>query len=151
MFKSSLFRSFFVGFFLITLVGCNDGSVPAGGMISVDGEPINNGRIMLNPVDGNGKKAFGIVMEDSTFQLRSVDSKRGVFPGSFRVTVTLKPEISESQRKKLQRQAAGLAIEELTASYTSPEDYALEIGEGGNSDLQIEILTKEGWSKRISD
>ena len=133
------------------LVGCDDGSVVVQGTVTVDGEPLTNGRLMFRPIDGNGQNAYGLVSSSGKFQLRSAESKNGAFPGTYRVMVIHKPEITKKQQQSLKRQAAGLALEELTVNYASPKDLELVIPAEGTESLDLTISRKKGWEKTIGD
>lgn len=138
---------------LLLCLGCNDGSVLVKGSVSVDGEALESGRMIFSPVKGDGKQGLAAIQPDGTFQLRGGDSKTGAFPGTYRVTITQKPTLSDEQRKKISKQAAGLTVDELTVSYISPKDTPIVIPESGSDDLSIEITTKgrTAWDKIVSD
>lgn len=131
-------------------VGCDDGTVVVKGRVSVDGQPVNNGQLVLSPV-GAGPRAFGRVAEDGSFRLVSAESKNGAFPGSYRVLFKYQLQLTDNQLAKLKRSAPGLSTEELTVSHKSPKDETIVVPESGVEDLEIEISESSGWKKLVSD
>lgn len=134
---------------VVFLAGCDSGAVPVSGTISLEGEPLVNGRIILSPLE-KGPKAYG-VLADGKFQLRCDESKEGAMPGSYRALVTYQPELSDLQKSKLGRMASGLDAAELTISHSSPKKVPIVIPEEGTDSLAIDIRDKDGWRKIISD
>ncbi len=46
---------------ILLLSGCNDGKVVVLGMVTVDGQPIDEGSISLEPADGQGPTTGGLI------------------------------------------------------------------------------------------
>ena len=135
---------------LLPCAGCDDGTVPARGKLLIDGEPADNGRLVLNP-DGDGKRLYGVVTESGDFQLFVQGSKQGAIPGTYHVLFKHQLNLSEQAQQKLERQAAGLDLNELTVSYSSPRKTPIEVPEAGIEDLVIDIRRKDGWVKIVGD
>lgn len=140
----------FVMVAMVTLVGCDDGTVEVTGRVEIDGEPVTNGQLILNPV-GDGAKAFGRVVEGGMFRLLSQGSSKGIPAGSYHVLFKHQVELSESAKKTIVKRAGGLPIDELSESYSSPRKSPIEIPAEGTADLLITISRKEGWSRSVSD
>lgn len=143
-------RWFVVLWVASAVAGCSDGTVVVQGRVSIDGEPVDNGRLILNPV-GGGQKGIGGVDADSTFRLFAPGSKNGVLPGKYHVLFKHDLELTERARKKLERGAAGLDLAELSVSYSSPRDVPIEITDAGADDLIIQISRKDGWRQIVGD
>ena len=47
--------------FVAALTGCSDGKVVVRGLVNVDGEPIEEGSISLEPTDGQGPTTGGVI------------------------------------------------------------------------------------------
>lgn len=135
---------------MVTLVGCDDGTVEVTGRIEIDGVAATNGQLILNPV-GDGAKGFGGVAEDGRFRLFSQGSKKGIPAGSYHVLFKHQVELSESARKTLSKRAGGLPVDELSESYSSPRKSPVEIPAEGTDDLLIAISRKAGWNRSVSD
>ena len=48
---------------LVAFSGCSDGKVVVRGMVTVDGQPIEEGSISLEPADGQGPTTGGLIKE----------------------------------------------------------------------------------------
>jgi len=48
---------------LVAFSGCSDGKVVVRGMVAVDGQPIEEGSISLEPADGQGPTTGGLIKE----------------------------------------------------------------------------------------
>ena len=145
-----LFSALLLATGLALFAGCDNGAVPVSGTIALEGEPLANGRIILNPTE-KGPKAYGLIDADGKFRLQCDDSKKGAMPGSYRALVTYHPELSKTQKSKLNRMASGLDVGELTISHSSPKKKPIVIPEDGTDSLAIDIRDKDGWRKIISD
>lgn len=132
-------------------VGCGPAVVPVEGIVSIDGEPLTNGRLILNPKGGEGTTAFSNITETGAYRLQCVESTKGIMPGKYSVMVKFKPELTAKQKKSIERQASGLSLEELSVSFTSPEKEPVVIPEEGDTSFSIDISRKAGWQKMVGD
>lgn len=76
-------------------LGCNAGKETAkvGGVVTVDGIPINFGRVQFSPVATDdamdaGKAGYGYIDPDGTFLLTTYKENDGAVVGQHRVTIT---------------------------------------------------------------
>jgi len=53
---------------LLAICGCSDGKVIVRGVVTVDGQPIDEGMISLEPVDGQGPTTGGVI-KDGKYEL----------------------------------------------------------------------------------
>jgi hypothetical protein len=71
------------GLSLVILVGCDNGRAAVTGKVTYQGQPVENGSINFEPIDGKGGTAGGSI-QNGTFQL---NGDAGVFPGKKRVNI----------------------------------------------------------------
>lgn len=94
---------------LLTVAGCGTNLQPAGGKVSVDGEPVKDGTIMFCP-SGGGRPATGTISNGS-FALSFDKPGDGLPPGEYKVVIVADiwkeskgkskaQEIEEAQMKK---------------------------------------------------
>src|SRR5207253_1220870 len=62
---------------LLACCGCSDGKVIVRGTVTVDGQPIDEGMISLEPADGQGPTTGGIIKEGKY----ELNGKAAVAPG----------------------------------------------------------------------
>jgi hypothetical protein len=79
------------GFALLAaaLVGCGkeNGLVPVGGVVLLDGKPLANAAVMFHA--SAGQSAYAITDRNGAFQLTTREPGDGVHPGDQRITVSL--------------------------------------------------------------
>jgi hypothetical protein len=70
----------------VSFMGC--GGLPANveGVVTLDGQPLRNGRIWFHP-DASGPVAYGQSLDDGSYRLKTGAKQIGLLPGSYRVTV----------------------------------------------------------------
>lgn len=123
-------------------------TVPASGVVTLNGEPIEGAAIVFIG-DGGEFSAHGMSDSQGQFSLDSFEYKTGAVPGSYKVVVTKTVEITEESGAKLKGEGALHAGEgaqvgirnDLPSKYQNPNN-GLEfvIPEDGTTDLQIELV-----------
>ena len=72
---------------LILLTGCgNDGRVRVSGTVSVDGKPVENGKIVFHPVGGE-RSGSGPIRKDGSYLISCLKMGDGLTPGEYKVTI----------------------------------------------------------------
>ncbi|AGA28084.1 hypothetical protein [Singulisphaera acidiphila] len=105
---SCLVRGFAAALIATLVVGCNGEdtaaapkikTVPTKGTVSVDGKPVTEGIITLEPLldGGSTTQAMGPVQSDGSFSVNSAGGNAGAMPGKYRV---LLQSDATKQRKK---------------------------------------------------
>lgn len=143
------------------LIGCgpvDDGlprTVEASGVVTIDGNPLEGGAIVLMQDDG---KYFARGISDSRgrFSLDAFESKTGAVPGTYKMTisktVTVDKATPASTPKGLAEDQEHAAegepdranaswVNDLPSKYSNPTTSGLQvvIPEDGTSDLKIEL------------
>lgn len=75
---------------LSTLVGCggNADLAPATGVVTLDGEPMAEAKVMLHPIDGGPRNSYGTTNAKGEFKLSTFGMNDGALIGRHVVTVT---------------------------------------------------------------
>jgi hypothetical protein len=115
----------------------------------IEGKPATGGRLTLTPV-GGGPRAFSAIDNDGRFLLRSSNGATGAFPGSYRVF--FQQPLDSATKTSVMRELRGeVSADELTVIYRGPRGNALVIPESGDESLTIDIRTKQGWSRHVTE
>ena len=158
--KNLFFASCFVAGVAL-LAGCGGGdanlpdTVDAAGVVTLDGQPLDNASIVLAPVEaGEGKyPAYGSSDEDGGFELKAFEAKDGAVPGSYKVRVVRSIPVTAGGDPIDLGEDSEHASEgddsDIDYKNDLPEPYAdfnnsgltLEIPEDGSSDLKIELVS----------
>ena len=146
----------------VLLAGCSGGddmwtkdlpdTVPASGVVLLDGKPVGGAVVVLAPVAPGKYPAQALTDEDGEFALDAFPSKEGAVPGSYQVAVTKNIEAGAGKTKDpssygLDAAHAAAAPPPSEFKNMLPETYAvpttsgltLEIPEEGTSELKIEL------------
>jgi len=107
---------------MVCLTGCGSSvhTVPAGGILKIDGEPVTGAvaTVKFYPA-GGGRSAMAHVKEDGTFQISYLKPGDGLPPGNYKVAVTA----------ALTKTKAGVTEEEnfsgtgVKTKYLVPQEY----------------------------
>ena len=140
---------------ILLALGCgrSDGLVPVGGTVKLDGVALSGALVEFHAepgVRGNG----GSAMTDAAgrFTLLSPQSRTGIFPGDYRITVSCRKPTPEAERRVAELSASGRTPtvsdadfrDALPDAYTKPERTTLKqtVGAGGGTvDLQLDSTT----------
>lgn len=143
---------------LFFLSGCNtdDGlpkTVPAKGIVLVDGQPIE-GAVVVLMQDSGSNFARGITDKSGNFSLDTFETKRGAIPGDYKVTIskTVTVESRTKMSKAMEQEAleaAGGDASQINASWVNdlPNKYAspgtsglnVTIPAAGKTDIKFEL------------
>ena len=129
-----------ISFLLLFLLGCSRPQYVVEGTISVEGQPVNGGRLRFVPVGQTpGQAVYAPIREDGTYQ---ADARGGVFAGTYRVEVWAQQKTG----RRIQAEAGvpGSEIDEVipvgAKSYgggTSPLEVSLPAPEGGPLNIDL--------------
>ncbi|WP_197444158.1 transthyretin-like family protein [Maioricimonas rarisocia] len=127
-------------------------TVPATGVILLDGEPVEGASVVFAPVPPDNYPANALTDSSGRFELKAFPSKDGAVPGSYQVGVSRTVEVSADSMSadQLGEDAAHAAesptsgvnwINALPNQYANPTMSGIEltIPDDGTSDLKIEL------------
>jgi len=83
---------------LMAVVGCSKGShlpktVPASGVVTLDGKPVDGAQVILVPDGGGVTGAYGATDAYGRFSVRAYEEKDGAIPGAYKVQVSKTVEV----------------------------------------------------------
>lgn len=146
-----------IGVLSFSSLGCSrvpDGprTVPAEGIITLDGEPISGAAIVFIS-DGGDISANGISGPDGEFSLDAFPYKKGAVPGPYKCIVTRTVEITTNSAEMRGEEAEHAATEgggaqvgvknDLPMKYSQPsEDFKFVVPDDGITDLKLELTSK---------
>src|SRR5437868_13995299 len=79
---------------LLSAYGCGSSggnlpkTVPATGVVTLDGKPVDGAQVVLVPPEGSTTGAFGVTDSGGHFSLRAFEQKDGAIPGEYKVQVS---------------------------------------------------------------
>ncbi|QDS96247.1 hypothetical protein FF011L_50550 [Roseimaritima multifibrata] len=125
-------------------LGCSDPGlslVPASGTLVYKEKPLAGYEVILQPADGQERRARGLTDEQGRFQLGTVGDADGAMVGKFTAFVVrpVQDPGGEPGRENFSAMKPEKSV--LPAKYASPETSGLtvEIPAAGTTDLKIEI------------
>lgn len=147
---------------LLLLPGCSGGedewsknlpeTVPASGVVLLDGEPVEGAAVVFSPVAPAKYPAQALTGSSGEFELKAFPSKEGAVPGSYEVGVTKNVETGAGKARDpasygLDAEHAAEAPPPVEYKNILPRQYAnpatsgltVEIPSGGTSELKIEL------------
>jgi hypothetical protein len=141
----------FVGPLVISLLpalGCGSGgrhlpkTVPASGVVTLDGKPVDGAQVVLVPAAEGKTGAFGTTNGSGHFSLRAYDEKDGAIPGDYKVQVSKTVEVKLPG--KLDGGDAVRFDYGVPAKYTGAKTSGLSvtIPDTGNRDIQLPLTSK---------
>ena len=124
----------------VSLVGCGgSGRQAIEGTVTLDGQPLEQGYIRLNPKSGTSSPVAGAQIENGSY---SIAPERGVFAGSFLVEITS----MRLSGRKLADPETGKAYAEkvqvLPARYNKASELNIEVVEGEKNHFDFELASK---------
>jgi hypothetical protein len=156
-YSQNLFFAVAIGILSSAWLGCSqvpDGprTVPAEGIITLDGEPISGAAIVFIS-DGGDVSANGISGPDGEFSLDAFPYKKGAVPGPYKCIVTRTVEITTNSAEMKGEEAEHAATEgggaqvgvknDLPMKYSQPsENFKFVVPEEGVKDLKLELTSK---------
>lgn len=152
----------------LVAAGCGKTSsvttVPISGAVTLDGKPLAEALVTLNPNNPDGKAASGRTDTAGQFQvstfLTPAETQQGALPGDYAVTITKPPvgamqapadpsNMSKEQMMQMSgRATAGAAptkpAVEIPPRYADPTQsgLAVTVASGGNQPLQLPLTTQ---------
>jgi hypothetical protein len=126
------------------LAGCTTDNlpktVPAEGIVTLDGAPVSDATVLFITETGNNS-ASGVSNKDGKFELRVFEEKKGAIPGAYKVTVskTIVEPASERAGETSVNVKYGLPVRysDLTKSGLTHS-----LGEQGDKNIKIELKSK---------
>jgi hypothetical protein len=129
-----------------TLAGCS-GRDPwnrqaVSGFIRVDGQPIGDGAILLEPMAGDRSGlAAGGTIRRGAFR---IERDRGPSPGSYRVRIYSSSGVQSPPGKGQTDRTRRPMVERLPETYNTKSTLRLEIVAGGANRLELDLDGKGG-------
>jgi hypothetical protein len=126
--------------------------VPVSGILLEDGKPLAAARVTFNPVESNGRMAFGLTDSEGRFRLTTFKHNDGALPGRYKITVAVQGEIKEADvkvahdRKEMYREMErlrNLKVHKIHDNYTNLAKTPLQAEVPVEGELRIE-LNKNG-------
>ena len=134
---------------LLLALGCGPdtshlpATVPASGVVTLDGKPVDGAQVVLIPQPPATKGAYAATDASGKFSLRAFEEKDGAIPGDYKVQVS----------KTIQVKIPGVELdggEAVRFEFGVPEKYTsvatsgltCKIPEGGTSDIKLELISK---------
>jgi len=120
-------------------------TVPATGIVTLDGKPVDGAQVILVPEKEGTTGAFGATDANGKFSLRAFDEKEGAIPGAYKV------QVSKTVQVKLDGAAGSLDGGDpvrfdygVPAKYTGVQTSGLTatIPDSGTSDIKLELSSK---------
>ena len=88
--------------FAVSSVGCSkkaalSGLVKVTGTVMLNGEPLSGASVVFVPksIGDTSRSASGTTKEDGTFELTTLESGDGAFPGEYNVTITKREAVGK--------------------------------------------------------
>ncbi len=126
-------------------------TVPASGVVTLNGEPVEGAAIVF--IGDSGEfSAHGMSDSQGQFSLDAFEYKTGAVPGGYKVVVTKTVEITDESGAKLTGEGALHAGEgsqlgirnDLPSKYQNPNNgLSFIIPDDGTSDLQVELVASK--------
>jgi hypothetical protein len=137
---------------VVTLVfGCSDGPklVPASGIVTLDGEPLEGATVSFIPAQENRISTGGsdVTGPKGNFQI-TYNGRAGLAPGKYRVAVSKTVEVAPKGGKEISPIFAKASFEKqlmgLTKETIPPQNFdrEIEVPEGGATDFALDFKSK---------
>jgi hypothetical protein len=130
-------------------------TVPAGGVVTLDGKPLSGASVVFAPVPPGKHSASGVTNSSGAFSVRAFPSKTGAVPGTYKVCILKQsadgagaaadPKTFGEDAAHAEASPAPVQFKsEVPTQYESPETSGLvvQIPGGGDSALKIELKSK---------
>jgi hypothetical protein len=120
--------------FALSLSGCGSATESAGatarGTVTLDGQPLPGGVVLLVPSGGKGQGGSGQIQPDGTFEVRTSAATSGIEPGDYNVFVNPTDDMENGGG--------------IPAKYSDPENPELNttITTGGANELKFDLTSK---------
>jgi hypothetical protein len=136
---------------LLSFPGCGPSTghlpktVPASGVVTLDGKPVDGAQVVIVPAAGGTTGANAVTDASGRFALRAYPEKDGAIPGEYKVLVSKTVEV------KLTGKAGSLdGGDPVRFDYGVPAKYTSEkfsgltvtIPDSGNKDIKLALSSK---------
>jgi hypothetical protein len=136
---------------LMAILGCNSAgsnlpkTVPASGVVTLDGKPVDGAQVVLVPAAEGTTGAFGVTNSSGHFELRAYAEKPGAIPGEY------KAQVSKTIQVKVEGAKGSLDGGDpvrfdfgVPAKYTGVKTSGLTvtIADTGNRDINFALTSK---------
>lgn len=112
---------------LVALAGCKkDGPVPVSGIVRLDGRAIPGAVVTFHP-ETAGRMATGTCDTEGRFELTTLQSGDGAFPGAYKVTVQYTEGVTPPPSTNVRDAFAGMAKTKQTKvppKFAVPDQYS---------------------------
>jgi hypothetical protein len=117
-------------------------TVPASGVVTLDGKPVDGAQVVLVPAGEGTTGAFGVTNSSGRFELRAYAEKPGAIPGEY------KAQVSKTIEVKLKGSVDG--GDAVRFDYAVPGKYTgaktsgltVTIPDSGNRDINLALTSK---------
>lgn len=136
---------------LLAAVGCGSKgghlprTVPAKGIVTLDGKPVEGAQVVLVPAAEGTTGAFGTTDASGRFSLRAYDEKDGAIPGAYKVQVSKTVEVRlEGAKGSLDGGDPVRFDYGVPAKYTGAQTSGLKvtIPDSGIDDIKLSLSSK---------
>jgi len=120
-------------------------TVPASGVVTLDGKPVDGAQVVLVPAAEGTTGAFGTTNASGRFSLRAYDEKDGAIPGDYKVQVSKTVEVKLTAPKGSVDGGDPVRFEHgVPAKYTGVKTSGLTvtIPDAGNRDINLALSSK---------
>ncbi|MCI0359877.1 MAG: carboxypeptidase-like regulatory domain-containing protein [Planctomycetaceae bacterium] len=139
-----------IGLLICTGCGSDTGhlpkTVPAKGIVTLDGKPVEGAQVVLVAEAQSAHGAFGASDASGRFSLRAFEEKDGAVPGTYKVQIskTVVKELSPDKAANLDGGAPLFYDYGVPPKYTGFQTSGLTatVPESGTSDLKFELSSK---------
>jgi hypothetical protein len=134
MMRESLYKAVLAAMLLAT-AGCGDGSeASVGGVVTLDGQPLNRGTVSFIPESG-GAGATAAIGSDGSFEART-GSTIGLQPGDYAITVRAREDSVQPAKGGLPMPGKLITPKKYDSSSTSGLRATIN---SGKNELQLEL------------
>lgn len=136
---------------LLAALGCNSGggnlpkTVPAMGVVTLDGKPVEGAQVVLVPAAESATGAYGVTNSSGQFALRAYEQKDGAIPGDYKVQISKTVEVRLSGAKGSVDGGDPVRFEHgVPAKYTGVKTSGLllTVPASGIRDIKLELTSK---------
>jgi hypothetical protein len=135
---------------LTAVIGCSKGghlpkTVPATGVVTLDGKPVDGAQIVLIPDAESATGAYGTSDANGKFSLRAYEEKDGAIPGAYKVQVSKTIEVKLSGAKGSLDGGDPVRFDYgVPGKYTGAKTSGLTatIPDTGTRDIKLELISK---------
>jgi hypothetical protein len=120
-------------------------TVPAKGVVTLDGKPVEGAQVVLVPAAAGTTGAYGTTDGSGRFSLRAYEEKDGAIPGDYKVQVSKTVEVKLTGAKGSLDGGDPVRFEYgVPARYTGVNTSGLTVSipDAGVSDIQLTLTSK---------